>query len=109
MLATSTSTAPSYTFTSTPTLPCLVLPRKNPAHSLRRRDLPRLPSAQQDRRIVGVSALALQSPLQHAAHDVSGDSVFYGPARHGDAIPVELRADLFQSFQCHAVARILID
>jgi len=64
--------------------------------------------AQQDRRVVRVAALALQSSLQHAAHDVAGYSVFYGPARNGDSTPVELCAYLFQCFQCHAAARILI-
>jgi hypothetical protein len=34
--------------------------------------------------------------------------VFYCPARNGDSTPVELCAYLFQCFQCHAVARILI-
>jgi hypothetical protein len=34
--------------------------------------------------------------------------MFYGPARNGDATPVELCANLFQCFQCHAVARILV-
>ena len=64
--------------------------------------------SQQDRRVVRVATLALQSPLQHSARNVAGNSMFYRPARNGDATPVELCAYLFQCFQCHAAARILI-
>lgn len=109
MLATLTLTA------STPSPPSLPFPIGGTSH-LAKIWLARLVvtiynallQSEQDCRVVRVAALALQSPLQHTVNDIAGDSMFYGPARNGDATPVELCANLFQCFQCHAVARILV-
>ncbi|EUC20752.1 hypothetical protein PMI06_009804 [Burkholderia sp. BT03] len=103
MLATLTPTAPA----PSPTLLWLAVHRKDLLASLFT-IYNAVFQSQQDCRVVRVTALALQPSLQHAVNDVAGDSVFYCPARNGDSTPVELCAYLFQCFQCHAVARILI-
>jgi hypothetical protein len=54
--------------------------------------------SQQDRRVVRMATLALQSPLQHSARDVAGNSMFYRPARNGDTVPREFSAGFLYGF-----------